>query len=62
MLNFDRYLANNQCPNNDLLCNRQAVWLTQNLLLGPKTDMDDIANAIEKIRKNADPIKKKIQV
>lgn len=62
MLNFDRYLANNQCPNNDLLCNLQAVWLTQNLLLGPKSDMDDIANAIEKIRKNADPIKKKIQV
>lgn len=62
MLDFDKYLVQNQCPVNDLLCNHQAVWLAQNLLLGPKSDMDDIANAIEKIRKNADQIKKKIQV
>jgi dTDP-4-amino-4,6-dideoxygalactose transaminase len=42
-------------PENDRLC-EQAVWLTQNLLLGPKSDIDDIANAILKIRENADKL------
>lgn len=57
-LDFDRYVAANQCPENDRLCNAEAVWFTQNLLLGGKKDMDDIAHAIEKIHNNADKIKK----
>jgi dTDP-4-amino-4,6-dideoxygalactose transaminase len=57
-LNYEKYLANNKCPNNEVLCNEQAVWLTQNLLLGSKTDMDDIAAAVSKIHKNADQLKK----
>jgi hypothetical protein len=44
---------------NDRLCNEEAVWITQNMLLGPKSDMDDIATAIEKIHHNADKIKNK---
>jgi dTDP-4-amino-4,6-dideoxygalactose transaminase len=37
------------CPNSDLLCREQCIWLEQNLLLGPREDMDDIARAFEKI-------------
>ena len=38
-------------PANDQLC-KEAVWFTQNLLLGSKADMDDIADAIQKIYEN----------
>jgi dTDP-4-amino-4,6-dideoxygalactose transaminase len=41
-----------QCPNSDLVCQEQGVWLEQNLLLGPRADMDDIAAAFEKIIAN----------
>ncbi|HTM54452.1 MAG TPA: DegT/DnrJ/EryC1/StrS family aminotransferase [Pirellulales bacterium] len=37
------------CPNSDLLCREQAVWLEQSMLLGPREDMDDIARAFEKV-------------
>jgi hypothetical protein len=57
MLDFGKYSEQNECPENDLLCN-EAVWFTQNLLLGDKTDLDDIFNAIERIQRNADSIKK----
>ena len=42
----------NQCPANDQLC-EQAVWFTQNMFLGTRTDMDQIAEAIRKIQKHA---------
>ena len=60
MLDADRYYAENQCPENDRLC-EHAVWFTQNMLLGPKTDMEVIATAIEKIRKSAGQIKQKTE-
>jgi len=60
MLNFDTYLENNQCPLNDKLCDEEAVWLSQRMLLAGKQDMDDIAQAIEKVKKNADAINRKI--
>jgi len=47
-----RWQERNQCPVNDRLCN-EAVWLTQNMLLGPRGDMDQVAEAVEKIRKHA---------
>lgn len=56
-LNYEKYLANNRCPNNEILCNEQAVWLSQNMLLGSKSDMDDIVAAIDKVYKNADQLK-----
>ena len=37
------------CPNSDVLCREQCIWLEQNLLLGPQEDMDDIARAFEKV-------------
>jgi dTDP-4-amino-4,6-dideoxygalactose transaminase len=45
----------NHCPDNNQLC-REAVWFGQNLLLGSKRDMDDIADAILKIYENRDKL------
>jgi len=56
MLDFERYLHQNQCPENDILCNEEAIWLSQSMLLGEKSDMNDISNAIEKIYDNAGKI------
>ena len=56
MLNIKNYNEKNKCPENDLLCS-EAVWFTQNMLLGTQNDMNDIAVAIEKIHKNAEKIK-----
>jgi perosamine synthetase len=42
----------NRCPENDRLC-EEAVWLGQTQLLGPRSDMDDIAGAIRKIQRSA---------
>ncbi len=52
MLDFNRFVAKNFCPENNLLC-EEAVWFSQNMLLGSKSDMDDIADAIEKVHANA---------
>jgi len=58
-LNYKKYMAENQCPANEKLCNEEAVWIPQNVLLGSSKDMNNIASAIEKIRKNTDSIKNK---
>ena len=42
----------NFCLENDRLCG-EAVWLTQNMLLGPRGDMDHVAEAVRKIQKYA---------
>ncbi|MBU6399461.1 MAG: DegT/DnrJ/EryC1/StrS family aminotransferase [Verrucomicrobia bacterium] len=42
----------NQCPENDRLC-QEAVWFTQPMLLGTRSDMDDIVAAIRKIQAHA---------
>jgi dTDP-4-amino-4,6-dideoxygalactose transaminase len=41
-----------RCPNSDLICREQAVWLFQNAMLGSRSDMNDIADAFEKIFEN----------
>lgn len=38
-----------QCPQNDQLC-QEAVWFAQTMLLGSRTDMEQIAAAIRKIQ------------
>jgi len=40
------------CPNSDLICREQAIWLEQHLLLGPRGDMDDIIRAFEKVHEH----------
>ncbi len=42
----------NRCPENDKVCN-EAVWFTQTMFLGEKSDMDQIAEAIVKIHRSA---------
>ena len=44
-----RWRERNECPVNDKLCG-EAVWFTQTMLLGGRTDMEQIAAAISKIR------------
>jgi dTDP-4-amino-4,6-dideoxygalactose transaminase len=56
MLDFDRYVEQNHCPRNDQLC-EETVWLSQNMLLGNQSDMDDIVRALEKIHEKAEAIK-----
>ena len=43
------------CPVSEQAC-QEVVWLTQNLLLADPDEMDDIANAIFKIRENIDDV------
>ncbi|MEX0774051.1 MAG: DegT/DnrJ/EryC1/StrS family aminotransferase [Balneolales bacterium] len=60
MLDFDNFLERNRCPENDKLCNEEAVRLSQWMLLGDKSDMDDIAMGIVKIYDNAEKIKQSL--
>jgi len=41
-----------RCPNSDLICREQGVWLEQSMFLGPRTDLDDIARAFAKVHEN----------
>jgi hypothetical protein len=45
----------NQLPGNDQVCD-EAVGFYQSILLGSKSDMDDIVNAITKIYENRDSL------
>ena len=47
-----RWEERNQCPANDRLC-EEAVWFTQNMLLGARREMEQIAEAVRKIRAHA---------
>jgi dTDP-4-amino-4,6-dideoxygalactose transaminase len=49
---LDHYRERNHCPENDRLC-EEAVWFGQTMLLATKQDMDQIAEGIRKIQKNA---------
>jgi len=46
------YQARNHCPANDKLC-EEAVWFFQTMLLGSKSDMDQIAEAVRKVQSHA---------
>jgi dTDP-4-amino-4,6-dideoxygalactose transaminase len=37
------------CPNCEKICREQGAWFEQSLFLGPQSDMDDIAQAFEKV-------------
>ena len=52
---FDR----NHCPENDKLC-EDGIWWGQTTLLAERSGMDDIANAVEKIKNHAHAIKKAV--
>lgn len=50
---LDKYRKENECPENDMVCRETGIWLSQSVLLGTKKDMEDIAEAIVKIRRNS---------
>jgi len=52
-----QWLERNNCPQNDKLTGEQSLWLTQSTLLGPRSDMDQIAEAVRKIHKYAKELK-----
>jgi dTDP-4-amino-4,6-dideoxygalactose transaminase len=52
---LDKYRRQLNFPGNEQLC-KEAVWLTQNMLLGSKSDTSDIADAIQKIYENRDKL------
>ena len=56
-LDFEAYQQRNHCP--DLIKTfNSAIWMmSQGVLLGSKSDMDDIVNAVDKIHNNAAKIK-----
>ncbi len=43
-------------PVTEMACYSEGIWLTQNVLLGDRADMNDIVNAIEKIAENRDEL------
>jgi len=49
---LDKWREQNQCPANDRLC-AEAVWIVQTMLLGPRQDMEDIAEAVRKVQATA---------
>ena len=51
------WLDRNQCPQNDKLTSEEALWFAQTMFLGSTRDMDQIAEAVRKIQKNANELK-----
>lgn len=41
------------CPACEKACREEALWLTQNVLLGSRADMDDIVEAVRKVQRAA---------
>lgn len=55
---LDKWRAENKCPNNELVSGQTGMWLYQAVLLGNRNDMEDIAGAMEKIRRSSAQIAK----
>jgi dTDP-4-amino-4,6-dideoxygalactose transaminase len=49
---LSKWSERTQCPANDKL-SEEAAWFTQTTLLGPRGDMDQMAEAVRKIQKHA---------
>jgi len=54
---ISEYLEQIHCPANDRLC-ETGVWLTQTTLLGPRSDMDQIALAVRKVHAQSGKLQK----
>jgi len=52
---LDRWEERSHCPANDQLC-QEAVWFTQTMFLGTRSDMEQIAAAVRKIQGNAEAL------
>jgi hypothetical protein len=51
-------LRQTNCPNSDIIC-EQSIWLGQNIFLGTRADMDDIARAFEKVFENREALRRR---
>jgi perosamine synthetase len=49
---ISEYLEQIQCPANERVCEK-ALWLMQTTLLGPRSDMEQIAEAVRKVQRQA---------
>jgi len=49
---LNKYRAQNQLPQNDKLC-ETGLYLEQNMLVGEKSDVDDVLEAFNKVQRNA---------
>jgi len=54
-----QWIERNHCPQNDKLTDEESLWFTQNMLLGTTRNMEQIAEAMRKIQKNANDLKNK---
>ncbi|MDP8244307.1 MAG: DegT/DnrJ/EryC1/StrS family aminotransferase [Candidatus Hinthialibacter antarcticus] len=54
---INRWFKNNHLPENDRLC-EEAIWFLQFMLLGEKSDMEQIAVAIRKIQQHSSVLAK----
>ncbi|MBK5293949.1 MAG: DegT/DnrJ/EryC1/StrS family aminotransferase [Acidobacteriia bacterium] len=54
---LEEWVERNACPENDKLC-QQAAWFTQTMMLGTRSDMDQIAGAIAKVQSQAGELRK----
>lgn len=61
MLDIDLYNERNHCPENDRLCDEEAMWFTQNILISERSDLDEIVESISKIQKHAGEIKNHLE-
>ena len=46
-----------ECPNSDLICRDQCIWIEQRMFLGPRADMDDIGHAFAKVHAQREVLK-----
>jgi hypothetical protein len=49
--------ANLRLPNCERICDTEATWMSQNVMLGTRKQMDEIADAFEKVMENIDELK-----
>lgn len=54
---MDGWLEQNHFPQNDIITEEQGVWFMQNMLLGTRENMEQIAEAILKIKRYATELK-----
>lgn len=54
---LSQWAERNQCPVNNQLC-QEGVWLKQFMLLGPRSDMENIVTAVRKIHAHASQLAK----
>jgi len=50
------YREQNRCPSCDKVCQEMAMIWASGPLLGTKEDMDDVADAIQKVYENRDKL------